>query len=64
MSKGTGINKLVKILDRPRVFNYHLDPFVKLALEVWTLFHCKKQNTRIRIMARIKEKREGKGSIS
>ena len=58
-SKGTGINKLVKILDRPRVLDCCLDLFVKLALKVWTLFHCKRQNTRIRIMASIKEKKKG-----
>ena len=57
-SKGTGINKLVKILDRPRVFNCRLNPFVKLVVKAWTLFHCKKQNTRIRIMTRIKERKE------
>ena len=56
-SKGTGINKLVKILDRPRVFNCRLNPFVKLAVKVWTLFHCKKQDTRIRIMTGIKERK-------
>ena len=56
--KGTGINKLVKILDRPRVINCRLNPFVKLAVKVWMLFHCKKQDTRIRIMTRIKERKE------
>ena len=57
-SKGTGIDKLVKILDRPRVFNCRLNPFVKLAVKVWTFFHCKKQNIMIRIMTRIKERKE------
>ena len=56
--KGTGINKLVEILDPPRVLNCRLDPFVKLALKVWTLFHCKRKNTKIRIMTSIKEKKE------
>ena len=59
-SKGTGINKLFKILDRPCVSNCRLDPFIKLALMVWTLFHCKRQNTRIRIMTKIKEKKRRK----
>ena len=57
-SKGTGIDKLVKILDRPRVFNCRLNPFVELVVKVWTLFHCKKQDIRIRIMTRIKERKE------
>ena len=64
MSKGMRINKLVEILDHPRVLDCRLNPFVKLALKLWTLFHYKRQNTRIRIMASIKEKIEGKGSIS
>ena len=59
-SKGTRINKLVEILNRPRVLDCRLDPFVKLALKVWTLFHYKRQNTRIRIMASIKEKKKEK----
>ena len=57
-SKGTRINKLVKILDRRRIFNCCLNPFVELVVKVWTLFHCKKQDTRIRIMTRIKERKE------
>ena len=55
-SKCTRINKLVKILDRRCVFNCCLNPFVELVVKVWTLFHCKKQDTRIRIMTRIKKK--------
>ena len=63
-SKGTGINKLVKILDRPCVFNCRLDPFVKLAVKVWALFHCKKHDTKIRVMTRIKERKEKKRGAS
>ena len=61
-SKGTRINKLVEILDRPRLLNCRLNPFVKLALKLWTLFHCKRQNTGIRIMASIKEKEKERGA--
>ena len=57
-SKCSRINKLVKILDRRRVFNYCLNPSVELVVKVWMLLYCEKQDTRIRIMTRIKERKE------
>ena len=43
MSKCTRINEFVEILDRPCVLNCCLNPLVKLALKLRTLFHYKMQ---------------------
>ena len=40
------------------MFNCCLNPSVELVVKVWTLIYCKKQDTRIRIMTRIKKRKE------
>ena len=40
------------------MFNCSLNPSVELVVKVWMFLYCKKQDTRIRIMTRIKERKE------
>ena len=60
MSKCTRINELVEILDRPCVLNCRLNPFVKPAFKLWTLFYFKMQNTKVRNDSQYKRKKRRK----